>query len=58
MSKQVSPAIVMAFLNTLYSAFDEIVSIFNVYKVCKGWHIKYQHFHIFFIFKIFKLQEL
>ena len=33
MCKRVSPGKVMAFLNTLYSAFDELLGIFGVYKV-------------------------
>ena len=31
--KSVSPAAVMALLNELYTAFDDLVSTFNVYKV-------------------------
>ena len=31
--QHVSPATVMALLNKLYSKLDELVSIFNVYKV-------------------------
>ena len=52
MSKQVAPAIVMGFLNKLYSAFDELVGIFNVYKVRKSWHIKRQLAMVFFVFKM------
>ena len=51
MCKQVSPATVMAFLNHLYSAFDELVSIFGVYKV--GWQgdvhcLLVSNSHVFF----------
>ena len=31
--KQVPPDVVMTFLNDLYREFDDLVTIFNVYKV-------------------------
>jgi class 3 adenylate cyclase len=34
MSKQVRPDQVMAYLNELFTAFDELVDTYEIYKVC------------------------
>ena len=36
MSRQVAPEEVMHFLNTLYSRYDKLADIFNVYKVWRA----------------------
>jgi hypothetical protein len=34
MSKQVKPDQVMGYLNELFTAFDELVDTYEIYKVC------------------------